>query len=236
MGKAGEDEAMSEQRIAIIGRIRAAYAARNVASSETDVAARLQNRARNLVPQRGQLSGDALRAQFLNFVLKSQASVAVVASARDVPVAIGDYLTAHQCVGPVRLSGDGWLAAMPWDGIAVYRPAPGAVMETDGAGVSVALCGIAETGTLMLTSGPDAPSGLNFLPPVHFIVLRGGDIVGALEDGWARLRLSGNGRMPRTVNLITGPSRTADIAQTMYMGAHGPKRLHVIVVEDAQTT
>lgn len=223
---------MSEQRIAIIGRIRAAHAARNSASSESDVTARLQQRARNLVPQRGQLTGDALRAQFLNFVVKSQASVASVASAGDVPAAIGDYLMAHQFAGPLRLSGDGWLAAMPWDRIAAYQPAPGAVLETDGAGVSVALCGIAETATLMLTSGPDAPSGLNFLPPVHFIALRAADIVGALEDGWARLRLSGNGRMPRTVNLITGPSRTADIAQTMYMGAHGPKRLHVIVVED----
>lgn len=224
---------MSQQRIAILDHIRASLAARGVTPDEHKVAAHLNARARNLVPARGRLQGGALHAQFQNFVVKSQASIAAVATAQDVPAAIGGYLLDGNLPGPVRLSGDHWLAAMPWDKIAHYNPCTGAVCETDGAGVSVALCGIAETGTLMLSSGSHAASGLNFLPPTHIIVLRTADIVGALEDGWARLRSAGNGQMPRTVNLITGPSRTADIAQTMYMGAHGPKRLHVIVVEGA---
>ncbi len=223
---------MSERRIAIFSRIRAAHRARGIVADARAVDMRLNARARNLVPARGQLTGAALRTQFEQCVLQSQASIASVASACDVPGAIGEFLTAHHLSGPVRLAGDGWLAAMPWDTIAPFYPCTGPVQETDGAGVAVALCGIAETGTLMLTSGPASPSGLNFLPPVHIIVLRARDIVGALEDGWARLRQSGNGQMPRTVNLITGPSRTADIAQTMIMGAHGPKYLHVIVVED----
>ncbi len=222
---------MSQQRINIVNRIRESLTARGVASDEHKVAAHLNARARNVIPARGQLQGDALRAQFQQFAVKTQATIATVASGQDVPAAIGEYLLAWNMSGPVRLAGDGWLAAMPWGKIAHYTPCTGNLSETDGAGVSVALCGIAETATLMLTSGPTAASGLNFLPPTHIIVLRGGDIVGALEDGWARLRLAGNGQMPRTVNLITGPSRTADIAQTMYMGAHGPKRLHVIVVD-----
>ncbi len=222
---------MSQQRIAILDRIRASFLARGIVSDEHKADAHLAARARNLIPARGQLQGEALRAQFQKFAVKTQATIATVATAQDVPLAIGEYLLAGNLSGPVRLSGDGWLAAMPWDRIAHYTPCTGAVSEADGVGVSVALCGIAETATLMLTSGPNAASGLNFLPPTHIIVLRAGDIVGALEDGWARLRLVSNGQMPRTVNLITGPSRTADIAQTMYMGAHGPKRLHVIVVD-----
>lgn len=222
---------MSQQRIAILSRIRTSLAARGIASDEHKVMAHLSARAKNLIPARGQLQGDALRTQFQNFVVKTQASIAAVATAHDVPTAIGDYMVSAGLTGPLRLSGDTWLAAMPWNMIAHFNPASGAVLETDGVGVSVALCGIAETATLMLLSGPDAASGLNFLPPTHIIVLRAADIVGALEDGWARLRLVSNGQMPRTVNLITGPSRTADIAQTMYMGAHGPKRLHVIVVD-----
>ncbi len=223
---------MSQQRMAIMDKIRTAHRARGIGSSQQAVDARLNARAQNLVPARGRLTGAVLRALFEQFAVKSQASIVSVAAPRDVPQAIGAYLTAHHLPGPARLSGDAWLCAMPWDAIARFNPATGAVQETDGVGVSVALCAIGETGTLMLISGPNAASGLNFLPPAHIIVLRAGDIVGALEDGWARLRQAGNGQMPRTVNLITGPSRTADIAQTMYMGAHGPKHLHVIIVDN----
>ena len=57
--------------------------------------------------------------------------------------------------------------------------------------------------------------------------------LGPYEDAWDRLRAAeGEGRLPRTVNFITGPSRTGDIEQTIQMGAHGPRRLHVILVED----
>ena len=56
------------------------------------------------------------------------------------------------------------------------------------------------------------------------------DIVGSYEEGWAKLRsLYGSGNMPRTVNLISGPSRTADIEQTIVMGAHGPRNLLVLI-------
>ena len=223
---------MSEKRIAIIGRIRAAHAARGVAPDPAGVNARLAARARHLIPVRGQMVGQAARSQFMNFAVKSQATVDAVELAAQVPEAVGRYLTAHGLSGPVRLSGDALLAGMPWDRIPHFNPGPGAVLESDGVGVAVALCGIAETATLMLTSGPNAASGLNFLPPTHIVVLRATDIVGALEDGWARLRRSGNGQMPRTVNLITGPSRTGDIEQKIELGAHGPRRLHIVIVGD----
>ena len=90
---------------------------------------------------------------------------------------------------------------------------------------------IAETGTLVLLSGAHSPTTLNFLPDVHIVIVRRQQIVTHIEDVWRRTR-SELEEMPRTVNLITGPSRTADIEQTIQLGAHGPRSLHVIVVEN----
>lgn len=96
--------------------------------------------------------------------------------------------------------------------------------------VTGAWAGIAETGTLVLLSGPESPTTLNFLPDDHIIVMRESRIVRHIEDVWARLRAQRGGRMPRTVNFITGPSKTADVEQIIQEGAHGPRRLHVVLV------
>jgi len=229
MGGAKDAGKMNDERMAILARLQSTLGPR--AARERAAEARMKALRPNLVPARGQLRGEAARAQFIRLLRENLASVSEVAKAEDAPPRIADYLASISAQGPLRLAGNPWLAALPW-GRADLQPVTGQVRESDAVGVSVALCGIAETGTLMLASGPDAPSGLNFLPPVHIVLLRAEDITGSLEDGWTRLRLSTNGRTPRTVNLISGPSRTADIAQTMYMGAHGPKHLHVMVVAD----
>lgn len=96
------------------------------------------------------------------------------------------------------------------------------------AAVTVAAGGVAETGTLVLPAGPDTPASLNFLPEYALVVLPSGAIVDDLEAAWTLL-----GRpLPRTVNLVTGPSRTADVEQTVELGAHGPRALHVLLLED----
>src|SRR5207237_257633 len=101
--------------------------------------------------------------------------------------------------------------------------------------LSHAFGAVAETGTLVLTSGPDNPTTLNFLPDTHVVVVDAGDIAGDYEAVWERLRETfGAGLMPRTVNLITGPSRSADIEQMLILGAHGPRRLHVMIVGEAE--
>ena len=85
----------------------------------------------------------------------------------------------------------------------------------------------------MTTSGPDHPVSLNLLPDTHVVVLREGDIVSGYEEVWQRLRARyGKNAMPRTVNTITGPSRTGDIEQTIELGAHGPRRMHIVVVRE----
>lgn len=89
----------------------------------------------------------------------------------------------------------------------------------------------AETGTLFLVSGADNPTTLNFLPETHIVLICAGDVAGSYEEAFDRLRaIYGESTLPRTVNLISGPSRTADIEQTIVRGAHGPKRLHVVIL------
>ena len=102
----------------------------------------------------------------------------------------------------------------------------------DTAAASVAFAGIAETGTLMLLSGPENPITLNFLPDSHLVVLSETDLVGSFEGAWSRLRAS-HPRLPGTVNLFTGPSRSADIEQKLQLGAHGPIRLHILLLAHA---
>ncbi len=118
---------------------------------------------------------------------------------------------------------------MPWQEttLEIRR---GIAAAADSVGVTASFAAIAETGTLMLVSGPESPTRNNFLPETHVVVLRAGDIVGTYEEAWERLRAAR--AMPRIVNFITGPSRTGDIAQKLELGAHGPKRLHIVLVED----
>ena len=106
----------------------------------------------------------------------------------------------------------------------------GASDGSDIAALSHAFAGVAETGTLVLISGADNPTTLNFLPDVHVVVVGTADIASDFETVMVRLRERfGTGALPRAVNMITGPSRSADIEQTLILGAHGPRKLHVIV-------
>jgi L-lactate dehydrogenase complex protein LldG len=104
----------------------------------------------------------------------------------------------------------------------------------DLAAVSHAFTAVAETGTVVLTSGPDNPTTLNFLPDTHIVVVAAQDIAGDYETVWQRVREKfGVDALPRAINMITGPSRSADIGQILILGAHGPRRLHVLVVGEA---
>jgi L-lactate dehydrogenase complex protein LldG len=102
---------------------------------------------------------------------------------------------------------------------------------TDLVALSHAFAGVAETGTLVLLSGPENPTTLNFLPDTHIVMVKAEDVAGDYESVWRRLRaIYSHHHMPRTVNLVTGPSRSADIEQTLILGAHGPRALHILVV------
>jgi L-lactate dehydrogenase complex protein LldG len=122
------------------------------------------------------------------------------------------------------------LTAMPWGQTALDVSA-GRSDGGDPNAVSHAFGGVAESGTLAMLSGPDNPTTLNFLPDNHIVIVSAADVAGDYETIWQRLRERlGKGTLPRTVNLITGPSRSADIEQTLLLGAHGPRTLHIIIV------
>ncbi len=95
--------------------------------------------------------------------------------------------------------------------------------------VTPAFCAIAETGSVLLLSGPHSPTSLNFLPDNHFVLVYASQLLPHLEDAWARVRQENS--IPRTMNLITGPSKTADVEQTLQIGAHGPRQLRVILIQ-----
>ena len=168
---------------------------------------------------------------------EADASVARVASPAAVPAEVARYLAAENLPAELVMAPDPGLDAYPWGSRPLLAIRRGRAEPEDAVSVTPCLAAIAETGTLMLVSGADTPTTLNFLPDTHLVILRAGQVVAGYEDGWDLLRAgraAGPGALPRAVNLITGPSRTGDIEQRIQLGAHGPRRLHIILVEDAE--
>jgi L-lactate dehydrogenase complex protein LldG len=202
---------------------------------------RLAEPPRGAIPARTQgLDHKALVDLFEHYANEVSASVARVRSLDDVPDAVAGFLAGHNLPADLAMAPDPLLDRVPWDKRPLLRIRKGRSDGRDPVGLSAAFTGIAETATLMLASGPESPSTLNFLPDTHVVVLPASRVVGPMEDAWAKLRATKpagtmtGAALPRTVNFITGPSRTGDIEQKILMGAHGPRRLHIVIVEDGQ--
>ncbi|QFU15672.1 LutC/YkgG family protein [Microvirga thermotolerans] len=193
---------------------------------------RLERAPKGLIPARGQVAGEERLALFRRQAEAALATVTEVSSAAEVPQAIADFLRSHNLPATLRMGGDPRLRAMPWSETSLdisHGPSEGGDLNA----VSHAFGAVAETGTLVLVSGPENPSTLNFLPDNHIVVVSAKDVAGDYETMWNKVRFAfGKGGMPRTVNWITGPSRSGDIEQTLLLGAHGPRRLHVVLVRD----
>ncbi|MGZ9033437.1 MAG: LutC/YkgG family protein [Rhodospirillales bacterium] len=195
------------------------------------VAARLTKPQPSVIPARGQVGGEAAVDQFVAEAERVSATTERIAGPDEVPGRVRAYLQAANLPSAIRVAPDPELAGIPWAGEPLLQVSAGKAGEHDPVSFTGSFAGIAETGTLMLLSGPESPTTLNFLPDVHIALLRAERVVGSYEEAWARLRAArGGGVMPRAVNWITGPSRTADIEQTLLLGAHGPRRLHIIIV------
>jgi L-lactate dehydrogenase complex protein LldG len=193
--------------------------------------ARLVAPTRNLIPARATGLDDAGRiALFVAMAEEVQTTVARVASLADVPAAVASYLASENLPAELVMAPDPALDAIPWGERPLLQLRRGKAAPGDQVSVTPAFAGIAETGTLMLTSSAETPSTLNFLPDTHVVVLKADQVVPTYEEGWTRLRA--RGEMPRTVNFITGPSRTGDIEQRIQLGAHGPRRLHIVLVDE----
>ncbi|MBN7763327.1 lactate utilization protein [Nitratireductor aquibiodomus] len=220
-------------REAILGKLRSAasVSASDHARREA-VEKRLAKPPRGLIPARGQLEGEARIALFCSMAEAVTATVERVGSADDVPKAVTHYLRSRNLAPSVRMGDDKRLKRMDWASQKSLEVKHGRAEPQDEVGVSHALAGIAESGTLALPSGKDNPTTVSFVPDHHVIVVDAKDIAGDLETVISRVRRKyGRGEMPRVLNLITGPSRSGDIEQTMLLGAHGPRALHIIVVD-----
>ncbi len=171
-------------------------------------------------------------ALFCRWAEATNATIARVAAA-EVPGEVAAYMARNNLPARAAMAPSAALDAYDWASQKMLSLRRGAAVGQDQVSITGAFAGIAETGTLVMTSGPDHPVSLNLLPDTHIVVLPEADIVGGYEDVWQRLRQRyGKDRMPRTVNTITGPSRTADIEQTIELGAHGPRRMHIVVVRE----
>jgi L-lactate dehydrogenase complex protein LldG len=192
---------------------------------------RLDQHPRHLIPSRSRLPHPEQVKLFVRNVEKEFGSVTSVADMDAVPGAVADYLAAQNLPGSVIMAPHPELQAIPWSARPLLDIREGRAQGTDAVSVQHGFAGIAETGTLMLPSAPERPVTLNLLADTEIAVLRTSAILGAYEEAWDKLRAEIGG-MPRNVMLITGPSRSADIEQTLELGAHGPRRLHIVLVQD----
>jgi len=217
---------MREAREEILACIRRSLKrGRLDAARERALQERVAVHRRNLIPARAaSLDHPNLIGLFAAMAEEVQATVARLASPAEVPEEIARYLAAENLPAELVLAPDPRLDDIPWDLRPLLRIRRGRAEADDAVSLTPCFAAIAETGTLMLISGAPTPTTLNFLSADQ--------VVGTYEDGWDRLRTDGG--MPRAINFITGPSRTGDIEQRIELGAHGPRRLHIILVEDRQ--
>lgn len=215
---------MSNSRERILGSIRTALG-RAGPVPEREAAIERERLREHPVGPRPTLDWDPVE-RFRERAKLLSSTVDEVAGWEEVPAATAAYLKAHG----LPLQGVAWpdLPEFDW-------AAAGLAMETrratgtDLVGVTGCFCAIAETGTLLCLSGIGTPPSTSLLPETHIALVPCSRIVKTMEDAWALVR-SERARMPRAANFISGPSRTADIEQTLVLGAHGPYRVHVLLV------
>jgi L-lactate dehydrogenase complex protein LldG len=215
----------SAARAAILSRIRQAQG-RPEQVADTEYQQAKQYLAASHPGPRPDLGSD-LVGRFCQQAERTSQTLDRVAQAADVPAAVARYLNG---LGVARQA-IAWrtLADLPWQasGIDVAFRKP---VNEDLVGMTGCFCAIAETGTLMLLSGPETYSSAALLPETHIALLPVSRIVGSMEEAFA-LAKQERGELPRATNFISGPSRTGDIEQTIVLGAHGPYRVHVILID-----
>ena len=217
-------------RSEILGRIRDASEAGSPSPARKKaVQQRLKNRASGVLPYH-KLKKQNLIAMFEKKAIDADATV-VRCSTKKLSAKISEFLRQHNLPAVCRTGRNPQLKKLMGSKNSSLKILNGPSDGSDIVGLSTAIGGIAETGTLILTSGPENPTTLNFLPENHLVVIHENDIAMHQEDIWQKIRKRfRRSNMPRTINMITGPSRSADIEQTLILGAHGPLRLHILIV------
>jgi L-lactate dehydrogenase complex protein LldG len=218
---------MPDSRTAILKRLRAASQTGPLPSIDTAVLERRQwtpaERAERL--RRGM---EAVHTEFLD------------ATIADWPAVIRAFCDReglkNLLYGPASEAGSALATTWPSGGTQLMpydRPVEAFKTELFNgvdAGFTGTVGGVAETGGLLLMPGPAEPRLLSLVPPVHIALLRASTIH---DSFWSAVKQLGWGRqLPPNALMISGPSKTADIEQTLAYGVHGPKRLIVVLVAD----
>lgn len=218
-----------DPREAVLGRLRRALGRTgNADDARRAVTERLSNPPVGIIPARADLDLAGRITLFVRQAEAVQTTVQPLQSYEQLSAAVVDYLRAQNLPMQLVMARDPALERADWPAMLEIRR--GRAEDADPVGLTTAFAGIAETGTLMLLSDPDHPTTLAFLPETSIVVLEAERILRAYEDGFRLLRQA-QAALPRSVNLITGPSRSGDIEQTIQLGAHGPKRLLVLLVD-----
>jgi L-lactate dehydrogenase complex protein LldG len=220
-------------RETILAKIRLRLGTYDSPQRRATVAQRLAEPASPLVPERAKKQADERRLQLRTFLEGQSATFIEVASDAEIPVAIARFLRSTNLPLRVRVGNDAYLRGLAWQTEPALERLSGPARGDDEVGLSHAAAAVAETGTLVMASGADNPVTINFLPETHIVVVEDKALVGGYEEAWEKIRARfGRRAMPRTINFISGPSRTADIGGQLVMGAHGPRRLCVILVRE----
>ncbi|MCC6868007.1 MAG: LUD domain-containing protein [Burkholderiales bacterium] len=218
-------------RDAILGRVRKALG-RNGSDAEARARADAYIAAHAHGP-RPTMPTDLVE-HFMSRAADMASTVERIASLDEVPARVARYIEGLRLpaalVSQRAMSGVCWpeFATLDWAGAGLAIEARPTVGD-DKLAITGAYCAIAETGTLVFTSGADTPTASALLPATHVAVVRADRVVSGMEEAFALVRAERQG-MPRAVNLVSGPSRTGDIEQTIVLGAHGPYRVHILVL------
>lgn len=193
-----------------------------------DVAARIAAPPR--IGLMGRVQNVDLIAAFKERAGELGVTISHVAVLADLGPAVADYLRARNLGATAKISPELAMLDIAWP--LNLDVTSGGTDGDDPVGVALAQAGVAETGTVVMASGPHSPTKLNYLPESHIVVLAAANIVASYEQGLDIARGDKAALLPRTINWISGPSRTADIEQTILVGVHGPKRIHIVIVDD----
>ena len=206
----------------ILAQVRHGVGKGDFAQRRAAALAVLESKARGPQPA---ISG-ALVDRFREKAESLASTLAGVATWEAAPSAVADYLAANQLGSQAVVTPE--IARLDWAGCGIAVDARGAV-DADRVGITGCFCAVAETGTLLLCSGAGTPATVSLLPETHIALVPVARLVATMEDAFAMVRAE-LGDMPRALNFISGPSRTGDIEQTIVLGAHGPCRVHLILI------
>jgi len=224
-----DDLDTSASRRRILSRIRAAQGRTDHSREREEDSTRNYVAQKPIGPQPD--VGDDLVARFVAQSERLSTTIDRVATMQEVPGMVALYLQVRG-LGARAIA---WpsLAALEWAAVGLHveaRPPVRDVPAHDLVGITGCFAAVAETGTLTLLSGSDTPASMALLPETHIAIVPTARVVAHMEDAFALLRHE-RGVPPRALNFISGPSRTGDIEQTIVLGAHGPYRVHVILVD-----